>query len=376
MGDFSAFANFDVTLLCVHFWSRRLRQNVGRCLHFTRILIKGQCDLRRGVFQALIVGLLFWRFSFGPPYAKSQKMGDFSAFSNFGVTLLCVHFWSRRLRQNVGRCLHFTRILIKGQCDLRRGVFQALILGLLFWRIYLGPPYAKSQKMCDFSAFAKFSVTLLCVHFWSRRLRQNVGRCLHFTRILIKGQCDLRRGVFQALIVGLLFWRLSFGPPYAKSQKMGDFSAFANFGVTLLCVHFWSRRLRQNVGRCLHFTRGLIKGQWDLRRGVFQALIVGLLFWRFSFGPPYAKSQKMGDFSAFAKFGVTLLCVHFWSRRLRQNVGRCLHFTRILIKGQCDLRRGVFQAIIVGLLFWRFFLGPPMQNLRKWAILVLLQTLT
>ena len=302
-------------------------------------------------------------------------MGDFSAFANFGVTLLCVHFWSRRLRQNVGRCLHFTRILIKGQCDLRRGVFQALIVGLLFWRFSLGPPYAKSQKMGDFSAFAKFGVTLFCVHFWSRRLRQNVGRCLHFTRILIKGQCDLRRGVFQALIVGLLFWRFSFGPPYAKSQKMGDFSAFANFGVTLLCVHFWSRRLRQNVGRCLHFTRILIKEQWDLRRGVFQALIVGLLFWRFSLGPPYAKSQKMGDFSAFAKFGVTLLCVHFWSRRLRQNVGRCLHFTRILIKGQCGLRRGVFQALIVGLLFCRFPLVPPMQNLRKWAILALLQNL-
>ena len=365
MGDFSAFAKFGVTLLCVHFWSRRLRQNVGRCLHFTRILIKGQCDLRRGVFQALIVGLLFWRFSFGPPYAKSQKMGDFSAFANFGVTLLCVHFWSRRLRQNVGRCLHFTRILIKGQCDLRRGVFQALIVGLLFWRFSLGPPYAKSQKVGDFSAFAKFGVTLLCVHFWSRRLRQNVGRCLHFTRILIKGQCDLRRGVFQALIVGLLFWRFSFGPPYAKSQKMGDFSAFANFDVTLLCVHFWSRRLRQNVGQCLHFTRILIKGQCDLRRGVFQALIVGLLFWRFSFGPPYAKSQKMGDFCAFAKFGATLLCVHFWSRRLRQNVGRCLHFTRILIKGQCDLRRDVFQALIVGLLFWRFSFGPPYAKSQK-----------
>ena len=96
---------------------------------------------------------------------------------------------------------------------------------------------------------------------------------------------------------------------------MGDFSAFAKFGVTLLCV--------QNMQNLRI---------WDLRRGVFQALIVGLLFWRFSLGPPYAKSQKMGDFSAFAKFGVTLLCVHFWSRRLRQNVGRCLHFTRILIK--------------------------------------------
>ena len=149
---------------------------------------------------------------------------------------------------------------------------------------------------------------------------------------------DVLRGVFWALFVGLLFGRFSLGPPYAKSQKMADFSAFAKFAITLLCVRFWSRRLRQNVVRCLHFRRILIKGEWDLRRGVFRALSVALLFRRFSLGPPYAKSQIMADFIAFAKFAITLLCVRFWSRRLRQNVVRCLHFERILIKGEWDLR--------------------------------------
>ena len=367
MADFIAFAKFAITLLCVRFWSRRLRQNVVRCLHFKRILIKGEEDLRRGVFRALFVGLLFGRFFLGPPYAKSQKMADFSAFAKFAITLLCVRFWSRRLRQNVVRCLHFKRILIKGEWDLRRGVFRALFFGLLFGRFSLGPPCAKSQKMADFIAFAKFAITLLCVRFWSRRLRQNVVRCFHFKRILIKGEWDLRRRAFRALFVGLLFGRFSLGPPYAKSQKMADFSAFAKFAITLLCVRFWSRRLRQNVVRCLHFKRILIKGEWDLRRRAFRALFFGLLFGRFSLGPPYAKSQKMADFIAFAKFAITLLCVRFWSRRLRQNVVRCLHFKRILIKGEWDLRRLAFRALFVGLLFGRFSLGPPYAKSQKMA---------
>ena len=122
----------------------------------------GEWDVLRGVFRALFVGLLFGRFSLGPPYAKSQKMADFSAF-------------------------------------------------------------AKSQKMADFSAFAKFAITLLCVRFWSRRLRQNVVRCLHFKRILIKGEWDLRRGVFRALFVGLLFGRFSLGPPLCQISENGRF---------------------------------------------------------------------------------------------------------------------------------------------------------
>ena len=64
-----------------------------------------------------------------------------------------------------------------GSGILRRKFFRALIVGLLLGRFHLGPPYAKSQKMADFSTFAKLAITLLCVRFWSRRLHQNVVRC-------------------------------------------------------------------------------------------------------------------------------------------------------------------------------------------------------
>ena len=53
---------------------------------------------------------------------------------------------------------------------------------------------------------------------------------------------------------------------------------------------------------------------------VFQAPQVGLVFGRFSLGPPYAKSPKMADLGGFAKFAITRLCGQFWSRRLRRNV--------------------------------------------------------
>ena len=41
---------------------------------------------------------------------------------------------------------------------------------------------------------------------------------------------------------------------------------------------------------------------------VFQAPQVGLVFGRFSLGPPYAKSPKMADLGGFAKFAITRLC--------------------------------------------------------------------
>ena len=53
------------------------------------------------VFQAPQVGLLFGRFSLGPPYAKSAKMADLGGFARFTITRLCGQFWRRRLRQNV-----------------------------------------------------------------------------------------------------------------------------------------------------------------------------------------------------------------------------------------------------------------------------------
>ena len=179
------------------------------------------------------------------------------------------------------------------------------------------------------------------------------------------GEIDFLRGVFRALFVGLLFGRFSLGPPYAKSQKMANFSAFAKFAITLLCVRFWSPRLRQNVVRCLHFKRILLKGEWDLRRGVFRALFFGLFFGRFSLGPPYAKSQKMADFSAFAKFAITLLCVLFLSRGLRQNVVRCLHFKRILINGRVRCAPGCFLSPFCRPTFWAMFPWSPLCQISE-----------
>ena len=57
------------------------------------------------VFKAPQVGLLFGRFSLGPPYAKSAKMADLGGFARFTITRLCGQFWRRRLRRNVVRCL-------------------------------------------------------------------------------------------------------------------------------------------------------------------------------------------------------------------------------------------------------------------------------
>ena len=178
----------------------------------------------------------------------------------------------------------------------------------------------------------------------------------------------LRQGVFEAPIVGLLFWAFSLGPPLANSQKMADLGVLGKFVITRLYGHFWSRGLQQNVLLWLHFKRIPIRRWCNLRQGVFEAPIVGLLFWAFSLGPPLAKSQKMVDLGVLGKFVITRLYGHFWSRGLQQNVLLWLHFKRIPIRRWCNLRQGVFEAPIVGLLFWAFFLGPPWQNLRKWPI--------
>ena len=82
-------------------------------------------------------------------------------------------------------------------------------------------------------------------------------------------------------------------------------------------------------------------------------------FWPVSLGPPLAKSQKMGDLGVFAKFVITRLCRHFWSRRLRRKVFRLLDFQCLLMKISCYLRRIAFQAAKVGLLFGQFPLVPP-----------------
>ena len=91
-----------------------------------------------------------------------------------------------------------------------------------FLSISFGPPLAKCHKMADLGVLAKFVLTRLCGHLWSRSLQQNVVLCLHFKCILIRRWCHLRQGVFEAPIVGLLFWAFCLGPPLAKCQKMAD----------------------------------------------------------------------------------------------------------------------------------------------------------
>ena len=285
-------------------------------------------------------------------------MADLGVLAKFVITRLYGHLWSRSLQQNVVLCLHFKCILVKRWCPLRQGVFEAPIVGLLFWAFSVGPPFAKSQKMADLGVLAKFVITRLYGHLWSRSLQKNVVLCLHFKCILIRRWCHLRQDVFEAPIVGLLFWAFSVGLPLAKSQKMADLGVLAKFVITRLYGHLWSRSLQKNVVLCLHFKCILIRRWCHLRQGVFEAPIVGLLFWAFSVGPPLAKSQKMADLGVLAKFVITRLYGHLWSRSLQKNVVLCLHFKCVLFTRWCHLRQGVFEAPIVGLLFYHFPLVP------------------
>ena len=83
----------------------------------------------------------------------------------------------------------------------------------------------------------------------------------------------------------------------------------------------------------------------------------------------------MADFGVFAKFARTRLCGHLWTRGLRQNVLRWLHFKRILLRRSPYLRRSVFGAAKIGALFNDFPLVAPLKNFRKWPILVSLPNL-
>ena len=376
IADFGVFAKSLITRLCENFWRRGLRQKVFRSLHFKRILIRRSPEMRQGDFRGPEFELLFWQFSLGPPFGKSQKMADFGVFAKSLITRLCEDFWRRGLRQKVLRSLHFKRILIKRSPDWRQGDFRGPEFDLLFWQFTLGPPFAKSQKMADFRVFAKSLITRLCEHFWRRALRQKVFRSLHFKRILISRSPDWRQGDFRGPEVELLFWQFSLGPPFAKSQKMADFGVFAKSLITRLWEDFWRRSLRQKVLRSLHFKRILIKRSPDWRQGDFRGPEVELLFWQFSLGPPFAKSQKMADFGVFAKSLITRLCEHFWRRGLRQKVLRSLHFKRILIRRSLNMRQGDFRGPEFELFFGNFPLVPPLQNLRKWPIFVFLQNLS
>ena len=213
MADLGLLGKFVITGLFVHLWRRSLQQNVFLWLHLKWILIRRWCDFRQGVFEARIVGLLFWAFSLGPPLAKSQKMADLGLLGKFVITRLYGHLWRRSLQQNVPLWLHLKWILIRRWCDLGQVVFEALIFGLLFWAFSLGVPLAKSQKMADLGLFGKFVIVRLYGHLWKRSVQQNVALWLHFKCILIRRWCDLRQGVFEARIVGLLFGAFSLVPP-------------------------------------------------------------------------------------------------------------------------------------------------------------------
>ena len=339
MADLGVFAKFVITRLYGHLRSRKLQKNAVLCLHFKCILIRRWCNLRRGVFEAPIFGLLFWAFSLGPPLAKSQKMADLGLFAKFVITRLNGHLRSRSLQQNAVLCLHLKCILIRRWCNLHQGFFEAPIVGLLFLAFSLGLPLAKSQKMADLGVFAKIVITRLYGHLRSRSLQQNAVLCLNFKCILIRRWCNWRQGVFEPPIFGLLFWTFSLGPRLAKSQKMADLGVFARFVITRLSGHLRRRSLQESAVLCLHFKCILIRRGCNLHQGVFEARIVGLLFWAFSLGPPLAKSQKMADLGVFAKFVITRLYGHLRSHSLQQSAVLCLPFKCILIRRWCNLRR-------------------------------------
>ena len=165
--------------------------------------------------------------------------------------------------------------------------------------------------MADFGVFAKFVISRTWGHFWSRGLRHNVVRWSHFKNILIRRRRDLCRIVFGASEFGLLFELFSLGPPYEEFQNMADFGVFAKFVISRTWGHFWSRGLRHNVVRWLHFKNMLIRRRQDLRQTVFGASEFGLLFEPFSLGPPYEEFQKMADFGVFAKFAISQTWGHF-----------------------------------------------------------------
>ena len=223
MADLGVLGKFVITWLYGHFWSRGLQQNVLLWLHFKRIPIRRWCNLRQGVFEAPIIGLLFLTFSHGPHVAKSQKMADLGVLGKFVITQLYGHFWSRGFQQNVLLWLHFKRIPISRWCNLRQGVFEAPTVGLLFWAFSLGPPLAKSQKMADLGVLGKFVITQLYGHFWSRGLQQNVLLWLHSKRIPIRRWSNLRQGVFEAPIVGLPFLSIFAWSPLGKISENGRF---------------------------------------------------------------------------------------------------------------------------------------------------------
>ena len=130
--------------------------------------------------------------------------------------------------------------------------------------------------MADLGVLAKFVITRLYGHLWSRSLHQNVVLCLHFKSVQIRRWCHLRQGVFETPIFGLLLSILPWST-LGKILENGRLSVLAKFVINEPYGHLWSRSLQQNVVLCLDFKSVQIRRWCYLRQGVFEAPIAGLL---------------------------------------------------------------------------------------------------
>ena len=113
------------------------------------------------------------------------------------------------------------------------GCFLSPKVGPLpFKPVFLGPPFAKSQKMRDLDVLSEFFITRLCGHFWSRRSRRKVVRCLHFNRSLIRLWSHLPRCVFLTFKFGLDLRSFS-PPPLSKISENAPFAFLCQIYHTL-----------------------------------------------------------------------------------------------------------------------------------------------
>ena len=153
-----------------------------------------------------------------------------------------------------------------------------------------------------------------------------------------------------------------------SEQDMADLGVLAKIVITRLYGHLWSGSLQQNVVLCLHFKCILIRRWWHLRQGVFEAPIVGLLFWAFSLGPPLAKSQKMADLGVLANIVITRLYGHLWSAVCSKILSYVCTSSAYQLGDDGICTRVFLKPQYAAYIFEHFPLVPPWQNLRKWPI--------
>ena len=104
-----------------------------------------------------------------------------------------------------------------------------------------------------------------------------------------------------------LFGRFSLGPPLGKSQKMADFGCSCE-----ICHNAALRALLEPpfAPQCCPMSAFDGQSYWQIMAFApsgFLSPQVRPLFDRFALGPPLAKSQKMADLGALAKFVITEL---------------------------------------------------------------------